>query len=900
MVEIEYYKDPMEDATQICESETVGEWVRNNFSDKSELHDLRFFVGSMLGEEIDVTNVNFLKIDSGTIVVTHDSAIPRDLATIGYLVVSLVVSLVVVALQPEPKVPDSSLRNQNSATNSLGGRSNEPRINQRIDDIFGFVSKHTPPLIQFPYRRYVNNQEKEFLCLCVGRGRYQLQEDAVFDGETLISKIPDSAISFYNPYTSPNSGDTPFLKIGQDITEPLYNVSESNEISASTELQPPNDLDIGQLDLYLNQDGGIESLVPESLDWRNQFKVGDKIKFKDLKSYTFNSSVELPPVDPEATIDLYTRNNIDGEYELTAVGEKNMVVAIPPSEQFKWNFYSTGTPAVTKAWQYINNTNLYAITEPTLVLYYFTEINTGNPSIEGIFTGDVGPVSIPKGTERVIINVVAPNGCYETDGNDYKITVDYEYLIEELDETGSKTGNSTPYPFSISSNPDNTRAQAAETHDIEVPYEISQITGKRTTNRNKSGSVSAVDEVFWKNLYFANRITDNDFGDVTIAQCIISANSTSLGVKDRKVNMDVERMITYYQGNGIFGEKESYPTSNFAQILIHQALDKYIGRLSLSDINADGLLQVSEQIIDYFGSESMVKFGYDFDSDDLTFEETFAMIANVVNCIGYTQSGVFDLFFERAQSESSKLITHRNKIPGGEKRNVSFVSKKNYNGVELTYRSEKTAIDEVIYIPEDQSATNPEKIEVPGCITYEQAYKRAQRIRNKQIYSYISHIFDCDEFGRIILPGERIDSPDGTRFTERSGVENGYRVYDGEVLEVTGMKLELSQPVKFTNGETHIIQFTKANGDNSEMISCVRGDDDFSVILSTLPTESIYDGYSKDKTKFIFASEQARQALPLLVQTVESSNDDSQEINTISCINYSDNYYKNDKDTINV
>lgn len=896
MVTIEYYENPLEDATSISHHETVADWIKSKFTDKSEIQDLRFFVETMIGDEIDVSDIRFLKIDSGTVIATPDSAIPREPATLIYLVVSIAISVAVQALTPKPEVPDSSLRNQNSATNSLGSRSNEPRINQRIDDIFGFVSKHTPPLIQFPYRRYINNQEVEFLYLCIGRGRYKLDEKRVFDGDTLLSRIPGAGAAFYEPFTSPNSSEEPFLKIGNEINEPLLSVTESNEISDSTELQPPNDLDVGRLTLTVDMDGNISSTTPDELDFNDYYKVGDEISFIDLYSYSFSRQEEVYPGE---FWNLYAQHEIDGVYELTEVNERSLKVSIPTSEQSKWdNFGNSTSSTLRTVWLYNQTSeNLYSIIElygPAEI--YFTQTNYTN-LISGAFSGEIGPIRIPDNTDLIIINVFAPNGCYKTDGNDYKITIDYEYTVYEIDEFGNRTGESESYPFSISSNQSNTRAQAGETHEIIPPYYHNEIVGIRKTPRDKSGSVSAVDEIFWKNLYIANRINDNDFGDVTTYQAAIPANSTSLSVKDRKQNLDVTRKITKYLGDGQFGEKESFATDDFSQIIIHMALDKFIGRLTIDDINADGFIETRDRIVEYFNSDEMVRFGYDFDSDELTFQESFALIANVINCSAYTQSGVFDLFFEKEQNESSKLITHRNKIIGSEKRTVSFISNKNYDGVEFTYRDQFTAIDETIYIPEDKSATNPDKVECPGCITYEQAYKRAMRIRNKQIYSYINHIFDVDEFGRIILPGERIDSPDGTRFTERQ-VENGYRIYDGEIVNVNGLSIELSQPVKFTENETHIIQFTKSNGDNSEMINCSRGVDDFTINLDSLPRESIYDGYSKDRTKYIFASEQARQALPLLVQTIESTNDDGQEINTVSCINYSNSYYKNDKDLI--
>lgn len=216
----------------------------------------------------------------------------------------------------------------------------------------------------------------------------------------------------------------------------------------------------------------------------------------------------------------------------------------------------------------------------------------------------------------------------------------------------------------------------------------------------------------------------------------------------------------------------------------------------------------------------------------------------------------------------------------------------------MTWRDEITAVTETIYLPADGSAVNPNRVELQGCLTYEQAYKFAYRLYNKQVHSRYLISFDVDEFGRNIIPGKRIDSPDSTRFVNRPGVEDGYRIFDGEVVEVRGLNVELSEPVTFTDGEDHYIVFTKENGDNTDPILCTRVDD-FTVLLSGLPSEDIYDGYNRDRTKFVFVSEQLRESMALIPQTIEFKMDtDGKETNTVGAIAYSHKYFKNDLDVV--
>jgi hypothetical protein len=100
----------------------------------------------------------------------------------------------------------------------------------------------------------------------------------------------------------------------------------------------------------------------------------------------------------------------------------------------------------------------------------------------------------------------------------------------------------------------------------------------------------------------------------------------------------------------------------------------------------------------------------------------------------------------------------------------------------------------------------------------------------------------------------------------------------------------------FTVGEDHYITFTKPDGESSTPILCTQVDD-YTVLLSTLPTVAIYDGYEMDRTKYTLVSEQLKQSVALLPKTIEFSlSDDASEVHTITSVNYTDKYYQNDLD----
>lgn len=914
MVTIKYYPDPLTGEAVVSEHESVIDFIRENFNSRDDILDLRFFDCEILGPEV----IDPLDVNDGVIAITHDSKLPRGVAAVWvYAAIAVVAAVATVLLMPSISTPSTDSTSQKSATNTLGDTQNEARIGLRIDDIFGYVARHMPSLWQKPYRIGVDNQETEILFLCLGRGRYQTWENRWFDGDTRLINIPNARLSKYEPGTWPGNG-SPSFQIGSDITEPIGIYRQSNDLNPS-ELLPPNDLD-NSLGAKWSITGTTltATSLPDGFSLVDSFAVGDTVTltgFKYLKNdsshaiyHSVYGSVSLTLSDQALDLGmsgalLYTVSAVtDNSVSITVPGDAPVDIAnawvamsgyiVPesymPVTSSLFNGYSLPVSLPVLTGWYADG----SLTIPVTI----TSVSV-TPLLAEQYDGSIGPFPVPTGATQIILNFTSFSGFYKLVNNkETVVNGKLQILIEELDINGNATGNGMAYPFDYDSNSVNVRKSVFQTFRQSLPYSRSQLSVKRTDNRDKRSNVSNIDMIEWRDFYSFEPVSDLDLGDVTLAHVVIPSNSNSRLIKERKQNVDVMRMVTEYQGNGVFGAAESYPTDNFAQILTHMSLDPYIGRLTLDNINADGWLLLSDQIESYFGSDQMTRFGYDFDDTQVTFQDSYIQVAQTVFCKPYVQNGVYDLSFDRKQDKSSMQITCRNKIADTEVREDIFERK--YDGVEVTWRDENEGVSETVYVPSDRSAVNPNRIEFNGCITREQAYKYAYRVYNQQNYGRYNVSFDVDEFGRNIIPGRRIDSPDSTRFVARPGVTDGYRVYDGEVVEVNGLLVELSEPVEFITGEDHYITFTKTNGDNSEPILCTQVDE-FTVSLASLPAEAIYDGYSQDRTKFVLVSEQLMESIAILPQTIEFRMDDNgNETNTVSAINYDSRYYKNDLDVV--
>lgn len=917
MVTIKYFPEILSDNPIECEHKNIASFLKSFGFNRDELIDLCFFHGDTLGKQIDTSDVSFLEIDDEVITIIHRSQMPHGVDPISIAVVAVVaftasfVASVLLAPSVSVHSPDQLNQKQQSTTNSLNRTNNEFNINGRIDDIFGTVVGHVPNLLQVPYRIGINNQEAEVLFLLVGRGKYDYPINSIRDSETPYQNIPNAQVNVYGPGTWPGNGSPETTINGLIDDQPLGIYRESSDLN-STELLPPNDLSLGANAIWSVTANGTTA----TLTLVNQDTLDISLEDYNLVGATTTllecwvpsgSSVTLDHIDDTGDHSFATFTNISGDYEITAVTENTVTVTgfpytVSNQQIYKETLYNAFNLTTQSIEFWTNDTAI--LTDDKYETSGGDPVNstqtlTLSPDVGQNFDNIVGPFNLTRNVTRALVNLSSPSGFYKIDQTTYKsINASVTITVEETDENNNATGELIQVVVPYSSHPTNRTSSVYQSIWVDIPgYEYSRIYARRTTNRDKGEGVSNVDKINWVYLYTYEPVPETmDLGNVTTMHCVMVSNSQSRLIKERRTKIDLTRKITQYLGDGEFGPAESYATDDAFQIAIHTALDAYNGRLTLDQLDAETLMSLRDEVINYFGSSSMIKFGYDFDDNQFAYDDMFRTILDCVNCIPFVQYGQYTAFFERQQSESSMQVTCRNKVPDTESRKDMF--EQEYDGIELTYRSNDSGVSETIYVPDDGSATNARSIDLSGCTTELQAQRRAWREYNKLIYKKVSVEFTTDEFARNITPGRRLDSPDGTRFVYHDGNTDGYRVYSGEVVEVNGLNVELSEPVQFEEGEDHYIQFTKNDGTNSELILCTPGSDEFSVVLAEIPTESLYDGYERDRTKFMFMSEQLRESVALLPETIEFKLNDGVEQNTITLSNYTDKYYENDLDEV--
>lgn len=913
-VTIDFFNSPFDKDPTLFQAETVAHWILEH---KEELTNYAVYDGQP-SQQTDITqNVEKLMSRNGHYIVLLSPAAPVVNTVVSFFVQHwfnvITFGSYALAKHLAPSYSPSNInRTQQSSNNSLANRTNEARVLQRIEDIFGLVRAY-PSLIQPVYSKYINNKQYEYSYMCIGRGWYDIAD--VRDGETLLSDIDGSSADFFNPFTSPNNA-TPFLTIGSAISEPVLLVKRSNNVTGEV-LRAHNQ--------FVSEQGGIiqfkkatdaglsgdmlvvDTPIPEFFD-----NIGfAEILVCSMSDYiyaSFSGSI--------------TCSNADNSFNATGLGTAIAPIAGEKIIIEGGFFYNVGTFTVVSysANKIIVAETLIGETAPVTCLgavnysgYYVCMATNGVNTLELLtanFTRTISTLStitkylvFPEYTSwvtlkdenmtQVWVNLVAPQGLFYDDGSGKtSLSVNYAIETQALDGSYLPTGAITTTTGTMTAS---TSDEQAKTIEIVTGHTgATRVRARRTNDHDYGFSGSVIDEIKYQDLYAVTPISNSDFGNVTTVQVVTKATQRATSLKERKFNCNATRKLPIFNGtvfSGAFASDGSIasgtisPTKSFIDILAALSVDSKIGQRVLSDdVDMTQIWGVRNTINAW--NPLCIEFGYTLDSDNISFEETVKMIADSVFCVAYRQNGKIRFSFDGEQTASTALFTHRNKKPASDTISRKFAADSEFDGVELTYNDNVTDAQETIKLPLSLTATNYQKVELTGVRNYEQAWYRANRNYNKLLLQRVSIETETTSDGRLLLPNQRIDIVDNTRFDSQ----------DGEIIAQSGLILTLSRDVVFGVGTHSIILMQRDGG--LESITCTAGTSANKVVLAYAPSEAINTvngGAIGVRTIFSFGADSVASANSYLVQEVNIT--DSSYVK-VTAINYDADYYSADTETI--
>lgn len=861
-----------------------------------------------------------------------------------YYAYAAIAVIAIVAITQRPKIPNSTNRNYQTASpnNTLSGRTNSSRINGRIPDIFGTVSS-TPDLIAVPYSVFVDNSEFEYCYMCVGVGQYAIDEDQVFDGQTVVSAIFGESVAIYPPFTSPNKGETPQLSIGPTIERPVISAMRSKSVNGQTLLAP------NESDDTVNYNNLVSFQFPNKIviitqsgvdtTFNDVWAPGDQIQLltsdvlaaiqaNPLPSGNYNikfhpgGSIEFTDGLPTnvGNFMFISDGTYSGKYVISSIAGAVVSLADAANSNAAWTSLSTTTGIISTAFSdsgfiTLNMSGIYHVDTVndkimTLVNPEATIINNnwnllqgpnltynggdqswgfdGSTVTIGTVEGDenwVGPfvLNVPTMSE-IICNFVALQGMYKDDGTQQLETdVDLQIEITPCDALGVQNGPQQFTGIRVLGSASTQAGRGITLYaDLTTPG-IVMVRARRLTGKDLTFVGTVVDTVQWRDLYASSKVPGVDFGNVTTVYAVTQATAQALAVSERQLNMIVTRMLPARISGSTFGALTA--TNSADDIISFICLDPKNGNRKSSEVNFDNIYDTIGDVKTYFGFPEAGEFCYTFDSDNTSFEEMLKTIADAVFCIAQRRGRVIELAFEKATDDSVLLFNHRNKIPASESRTTSFGQLQQYDGIEYDYVSDVDDAVITFYVPEDRSAVNAKQIQSVGVRNDSQAHCRAYREYNKIKYNTRATTFQATQEAEILSLNDRIL------------VSNNVRpdTQDGEINGQNGLIVSLSQPANILSSAEYVIYLQHVSG-IVEIIEIAGAIDPYTILLSTAPMDDlIIDGNAAVKTLYqiVKADDVDDQSFMVTEKTPQSNF-----VTQLTCINYDSRYYQNDKDFI--
>lgn len=928
MSHLQIYEDPL-DASTITIEQTDN--VLKRFLDiKAQFPQARIYKNTPCVEN-DVTPIDKLTalnlLDAGPEDQFHIVCHAGDIiSAVNYVVVKIFGSIVNALV----KVP--TLKNQSSdagsSNNDLTSRENKQRIGQRVADIYGKV-KSIPDLIAPSFVYYVDKQEIEESLMCLGRGFYHIQD--IKDGDTTLSTIAGSACSIYEPNTSIIG--TPQIQIGNAFTENPLVAKMCTAINGQSLNEGSEDITNLDVDFQLTAQypNRLQTLNP-AIDMRDYFQIGNTLLLNMSEIGVANANISSESV-PKSTGEFHIQTtqvldslnfkslqitslmlddlNLSGTYQVSSITQVidgyicnlvdpelvnsnwSLIVDLDEKSAFFSGILQNNTDSIDFGGEYpsvlgvgINYIDLEVPTalQPEWDKLQGISIGQTDIHLRKVVSSWLGWYYIDyNDIEELIFNVYFPQGLRLIGwrGNYYNEwvgwTIQYQEVVSGMPVGPVSERIEWAYDNTISGFGASTRIKLSQKFQDGVRFRI-----KKEPETWAKNVQQRFREAKLKSVYACSVSNKLIYDDVTIVRTKTIGTNEATSVKNRMLNcIATRKLFTYRTG---FKSVERIPTSNFADIVCAITTDELIRRRDISTLDVANLYAVADEIDSYFGMP--IQFNYTFDDAKMSYEETLATIANAVFCDVRRESNQVFFVFEKPQQVPTLLFNHRNKKPESEKRSVNFGVNKDYDGVKLKWVDPTDSWSESeIKLPND-NVVNARELEIKGITNLQQAMLLAHRALNKLLYQKKTVEFSAYSEADLVTRNDLILVADDTR---------PMLISSGSVIDQDGLYLTLSQPCALEQDESYVIHLQLPNG-QVDVVQVTQGESEREVLLARAPTSQLvieYEGNISCSTYLVTTDTHSKRDLFLITEKSGGGAESS-----ITAINYTDQYYLNDKDYV--
>ncbi len=702
-------------------------------------------------------------------------------AVAAYVAVAVIVSLIVVATLPKPEKPNLQGTASTSPNNQVSGQTNIARTGEGIPDIKGTIRAY-PDLIQSAHYVYSGNARVVSERFCIGVGDFSVSE--IRDNEAEISDIPNTSSLVRSgamsnadkfPLNVASVQDSLLLAPNQQVLSDVWSFQFYNaQLTGTTYFTNYIRFSTESGD---ESDDGVNLLNLASEDYISVFNTENMYRRKGSIArngkYLIDRSKDI--------INNHVPVIVSTDF-LPVTGSDYDVFTGP-------NFPSSNPPPGTQ-------NGVASITDSG---------QTEEPWVPVRFLGEVGV------DPTVIVNTVFPSGLSDPDGKARTVEVQFEAIKASdstpLDSYTEGANPSTAASITAFNLRGNSKSALSFTNKFVIINPLGEnfkIRIKRVTSAQvKAPSNSKLETVF--SLY--SYLPSNVGSDLTLLEVNTKSDFTNSSTSSREINCLAARhqwrATTYDSGASWVYSKIS--TNNwFSDAILSDFLDTFGQAKTEKILDYDSLYTAFDSL-----PNSRKYFNYSFDDADISLGQRIHTACNVARVGAYRDGQVWR--FYREESKPVTFHFDRRNIAGNAESQMSFRFQKpnDHDSVRLSYidpdDNKERHIERKININlgtfEEGIGSRPLEIDLAGCRNLIQATDRAELEVRRLVYQRRT----VSE--RVLDDGLLVDIGDRVRW---ACIYDG-DIVDGEVLEVSGSQVRISEKLRVTG--TLFGHITDINGD---------------------------------------------------------------------------------------
>lgn len=701
-------------------------------------------------------------------------------AVAAYVAVAVIVSLIVVATLPKPEKPNLQGTASTSPNNQVSGQTNIARTGEGIPDIKGTIRAY-PDLIQDAHYEYSGSARVVSERFCVGVGDFSVT--SIRDNVTEISDIPNTS-SLVRDGTMSNADKFPLN---------VASVQDSLLLAPNQQVLP----DVWDLQFF-------NAKLTGTTYFTNYIRLS-------IESGSSDDGINLLNLATEDYISIFNTENM---HRTQGSVSRNGKYLIDRSKDIVSNhipvIVNTDFPPVTgSSYDTFVGPNFPGANPPPGTQNGVASITdsgeTEEPWVPVRFIGADGV------DPTIIINTVFPSGLSDENGDAKTVSVEFEAIkVSDSSPLNSYVDGADPITaaakitFNLRGNTRSALSFSNKFIIVNPASEDFKIRLKRITNSQVGApSNSKLESVFSMYAY-----SPSDIGsDLTLLEVGTKSDFTNSSTSSRKINMLAARIqprATTYDG-GLSWVYSSLSTNNwFSDAILSDFLDTFGQAKTEKILDYDSLYTAFDVL-----PNSRKYFNYSFDDADISLGQRIHTACNVARVGAYRDGQVWR--FYREESKPVTFHFDRRNIAGNAESQMSFRFQKpnDHDSVRLSYidpdDNKERHIERKININlgtfEEGIGSRPLEIDLAGCRNLIQATDRAELEVRRLVYQRRT----VSE--RVLDDGLLVDIGDRVRW---ACIYDG-DIVDGEVLEVSGSQVRISEKLRVTG--TLFGHITDINGD---------------------------------------------------------------------------------------